>query len=75
MLMRKKILSYRFSRKKSKAYPSMIESIFVYPLDETVMVFLLENGVYGKPTVYCVPDEIPVKLFQDLTIPLESVFR
>lgn len=47
----------------------------VYPLDETVMVFLLENGQYGKPTVYSVPDEIPVKLFQDLTIPLESVFR
>ncbi len=47
----------------------------VYPLDETVMVFLLENDQYGKPTVYSVPDEIPVKLFQDLTIPLESVFR
>lgn len=47
----------------------------VYPLDETVMVFLLENGQYGKPTLYSVPDEIPVNRFQDLTIPLESVFR
>lgn len=47
----------------------------VYPLDETVMVFLHENGQYGKPTVYSVPDEIPVNLFQDFTIPLESVFR
>jgi len=47
----------------------------VYPLDETVMVFLLENGQYGKPTVYSVPDEIPVNLFQDLMISLESVFR
>lgn len=47
----------------------------VYPLDEIVMVFLLENGMYRKPTVYSVPDEIPVKLFAELTIPLESVFR
>lgn len=47
----------------------------VYPLDETVMVFLLQNRQYGKPSVYSVPDEIPVKLFQDLTIPLDSVFR
>ncbi|KJR44635.1 hypothetical protein UF75_4983 [Desulfosporosinus sp. I2] len=47
----------------------------VYPLDETIMVFILENGQYGKPAVYSVPDEIPVKLFLDLTIPLESVFR
>ncbi|TGE35746.1 Uma2 family endonuclease [Desulfosporosinus fructosivorans] len=47
----------------------------VYPLDETVMVFILQNGQDGKPTVYSVPDEIPVELFNDLTIPLESVFR
>lgn len=47
----------------------------VYPLDETVMVFLLENSRYGKPQVYSVPDKIPVNLFPGLTIPLESVFR
>ena len=47
----------------------------VYPLDETVMVFILQNGQYGKPTIYSVQDEIPVKLFDDLNIPLESVFR
>ena len=47
----------------------------VHPLDETVMVFRLQNGQYGKPTVYSVPDEIPVDLFEDFIIPLESVFR
>ena len=47
----------------------------VYPLDETVMVFLLENGQYGKPTVYSATDQISVNLFQDLIIPLESVFQ
>lgn len=47
----------------------------VHPLDETVMVFRLQNGQYGKPKVYSVPDEIPVELFEDFIIPLESVFR
>jgi len=47
----------------------------VHPLDETVMVFQLQKGQYGKPTVYSVPDEIPVGVFEDLIIPLESVFH
>jgi len=46
----------------------------VHPLDETVMVFRIQNGQYGKPTVYSAPDVIPVGLFEDLFIPLESVF-
>ncbi|MDA8222986.1 MAG: Uma2 family endonuclease [Desulfitobacterium hafniense] len=47
----------------------------VHPLDETVMVFRLQNGQYGKPAVYSVPDEVPVELFENFIIPLESVFR
>jgi len=47
----------------------------VHPLDETVLVFRLQNGQYGKPTVYSVPDEVSVELFENFIIPLESVFR
>lgn len=47
----------------------------VHPLDETVMVFRLQNGQYGKPKVYSVPDVIPVGIFEDFVIPLESVFH
>lgn len=47
----------------------------VHPMDETVLVFQIQNGQYGKPTVYSAPDMIPVGLFQGFVIPLESVFR
>lgn len=47
----------------------------VHPTDETVMVFKLQNNQYGKPTVYSVPDVVPVGLFGDLAIQLESVFH
>lgn len=46
----------------------------VHPLDKTVMVFRLQNGQYGKPTVYSDPDVIQVGIFEDLIISLESVF-
>ncbi|WP_197079346.1 hypothetical protein [Desulfosporosinus sp. I2] len=36
------------------------------------MVFRLQNGQYGKPTVYSVPDIIPVGLFDDFLIPLTT---
>jgi Uma2 family endonuclease len=53
----------------------VLEYWVVHPGDKTVMIFTLnEKGEYVKPKVYAEKDEIPVNIFQDLIIYLESVF-
>lgn len=47
----------------------------VHPMDQTVLVFQLREGVYGTPTIYKTPDEVAVGLLADLIIPLEEVFH
>jgi Uma2 family endonuclease len=48
----------------------------VYPVDKTVMVFLLtENREYGKPRIYAGEDQIPATLFPDLVVDLKKVFK
>ena len=53
----------------------VLEYWVVHPIDQTVLIFQLKEGVYGTPTIYKVPDEVPVGLFEELIIPLSEVFR
>lgn len=53
----------------------VLEYWVVHPNDQTVLIFHWKQGVYGTPTFYKIPDEIPVKLFEDLIIPLSEVFQ
>lgn len=46
----------------------------IHPSDQTVFIFNLNQGIYGTPTFYTIPDDVPVGLFPDLVIPLSEVF-
>ncbi|MEA4902178.1 Uma2 family endonuclease [Desulfitobacterium sp.] len=46
----------------------------VHPYDQTALIFNLNQGIYGTPTFYKVPDEVRVIVFPDLVIPLPEVF-
>jgi len=46
----------------------------VQPTDQTLMVFRLCNGEYGKPKVYAFPDHVPVDVLSEFTLDLSTVF-
>lgn len=46
----------------------------VHPNDQTILVFSLREGTYGKPTIYKTPDEVPVQLLPGFSISLTEVF-
>lgn len=46
----------------------------VHPTDQTIMVFALKNGEYGKPMVYAFPDHVPVEVLPEFTVDLSTVF-
>lgn len=52
----------------------VLEYWVVHPYDQTALIFNLNQGIYGTPTFYKVPDEVRVIVFPDLVIPLSEVF-
>jgi len=46
----------------------------VHPTDQTLMVFTLHNGEYGKPKIYAFPDHVPVEILPEFTVDLSTVF-
>lgn len=52
----------------------VLEYWLVHPNDQTILVFFLKEGIYGTPTIYKAPDDVPVQLFPELLIPLAEVF-
>lgn len=46
----------------------------VHPNDQTVLVFILKQESYATPSIYKVPDEVPVQMFNDFSIPLSEIF-
>lgn len=46
----------------------------VHPTDQTLMVFTLQYGEYGKPKVFAFPDHVPVDILAEFTVDLSTVF-
>ncbi len=54
----------------------VMEYWIVHPVDQTVMVFVLDkDNKYGRPSVYSPDDKVNSSLFPDLVIELGAVFR
>ena len=46
----------------------------VHPTDQTLMVFTLQYGEYGKPKLYAFPDYVPVDVIPEFSVDLSTVF-
>jgi|GEM_PF-3735024 len=44
-----------------------------WPTDQTLMVFTLKNGEYGKPKVYAFPDHVPVEVLPEFTVDSSAI--
>ncbi|WP_257008373.1 Uma2 family endonuclease [Bacillus sp. FJAT-45350] len=47
----------------------------VHPTDQVVLVFVLEDGTYGKPKVYDRDNCVKVEVIKDLEVDLKEVFH
>ena len=46
----------------------------VYPQEEVIMVYTLENGKYGPPEIYFKGDEIPIGITGEVKVNVTSIF-
>jgi Uma2 family endonuclease len=60
---------YRYERAGVKYY------WLVYPEEQVVVIYKLNDGKYGRPAPYAETDKIDVELFKDFTIDLAEVFE
>ena len=62
-------------KKEVYEYAGVKEYWIAYPLEETVLVYLLDaQERYGPPHVYTTGDQIEVRLFPGLVIDMDDVF-
>jgi Uma2 family endonuclease len=47
----------------------------IHPTDRTLFIYRLENGAYGKPSIFDAEATVAPSLFPDLAISLPEVFR
>jgi len=53
----------------------VLEYWLVFPNDKIVEVFILENGLFGAPTVFTENNQIPIYIFPGMEVSGSEVFE